>query len=160
MKQGFQYGLYCLYFFTALVGFLTIFQLVTIASSSPVIMVVTGDSMYPALKSYDVIIIEPIKKVQINDIVIIDYRDRNSLFSNYDFLVHRVTKIWEKDGVKFIQTKGDNVGNPEYATTTDKLLGKVSWSFPAIGLVIWPPVNFVIIGGALLVFVYSKREKV
>ena len=148
-----------LYGVAIVVAALTVFQLVTIGLNYPVIMVVTGQSMLPTLNPYDVIILEQFGKkgVQKGDIVVVDYRDKNNLFSNYDYIVHRVTKIWDKDGISYMQTKGDNAENPEYAAESSRALARVFTSIPYLGVVLWPPANFVIIGSALFVFVYFRR---
>lgn len=148
--------MYALFVTAVVVGFFTVFQLVTIAAGVPVIMVVTGESMLPALQPYDVIILESAEQINIGDIAVVDYRDKNNLFSNYDFIVHRVTKIWEQDGIQHMQTKGDNVKIPEYAAKTERITAKVTNSVPILGVFIWPPVNFLIIAAALIILLYSR----
>ena len=151
--------MYALFAIAIVIGFLTVFQLVTLWLGVPQLMVVTGESMQPALKPYDIVFLQPVGEgVMVGDIAVVDYRDKNNLFSNYDFVVHRVTKIWEKDGVEFMQTKGDNSKFPEYAASTDRVLAKVKDSVSFFGYFIWPPGNFVIIGAALMILIYSRRK--
>lgn len=67
---------------------------------------IRGVSMYPAIKDYDRLVIEPLmeKKINIGDILAVDKigpEDRT-------FLIHRLIKIKKQDGKIEYYTKGDN----------------------------------------------------
>lgn len=151
--------MYSLFAVAGIIGVLTAFQILTAATGHPVIMVVVGDSMLPALKPYDAVYLEDVEKnsISVGDIVAIDYSNY-ILFESHNYFVHRVIKVWEADGKPFIQTKGDNNKIPEHAIAAEKVLGKVFTSVPYLGLVIGTPGNFMIIAGALLSAVYLRRK--
>lgn len=155
-----RYFVYALFVLASVIAVLTVFQIVTAAIGQPRMMVVIGDSMLPAIKPYDVVFLEPVDKdsIKVGEIVAADYRSRNALFSDYDYLVHRVIKVWEADGKMFMQTKGDNNRLPEMAAPAEKVAGRVSGSILGLGLLIGPPGNFIIIGTALLVAVSARRR--
>lgn len=154
-----RYFVYALFVLASVIAVLTVFQIITAVIGQPIIMVVVGDSMLPALKPYDVVSLENVEKnsISVGDIVAIDYSNY-ILFESHNYFVHRVIKVWESDGKPFIQTKGDNNKNPEHAIPAEKVLGKVSGSTSYLGLVIGTPGNFMIIGGALLSAVYLRRK--
>ena len=159
MHNMVRYAMYSLFVAAAIVAALTVFQMISLAVNQPVIMVVTGESMLPALKPFDIVFLQSVGEgVKVGDIAVVDYRDKNNLFSNYGFIVHRITKTWEKDGVEFVVTRGDNLKYSEYAISTSKVLAKVQTSVPFFGMLIWPPGNFIIIGAALMILIYSRRK--
>ena len=160
MQRAARYAMYCLFVAAAIVATLTVFQLVTLGLGVPQLMVVTGDSMLPALHSYDIVFLEPIKDIQVGQIVVVDYRDKNNLFSNYDYVVHRVTKLWDKEGDQYMLTQGDNAKYPEYAAKSDRAIAKVASLVSLLGFVIYPPGNFLIIGGALMALIIYKKKSI
>ena len=75
-----RYFVYALFVLAAVIAVFTVFQIVTAAMGHPVIMVVVGDSMLPALKPYDVVLIEPIdpEQVKVGEIVAIKQSSGNT----------------------------------------------------------------------------------
>ena len=153
-----RYLAYPLFGIAAIVAVLIIFQVITATMEQPRFMVVVGDSMLPALEPYEVVFLEPVDDIEVGDIVALDY-SYYTLFSSSGYFVHRVIKVWEKDGESFLQTKGDNNKLPENAMPAEKVVGRVTGSISYLGLLIGPPGNFVIIGVALLAALYAKRKK-
>lgn len=90
---------------------------------------IVSNSMYPKIHIGDVVLI---KKVEVDEIKlgdIIQYRKEK-----YS-IIHRVTKITKKDGIIFINTKGDNNKDADNTVTTYKtLMGKVIMIVPKVGL--------------------------
>ncbi len=67
---------------------------------------IRGVSMYPAIKDYDKLVIEPVlnKRVGVGDILVVDKRDPDCR----TFLIHRLVRISEQNGNVEYYTKGDN----------------------------------------------------
>jgi signal peptidase I len=114
-----------------------------------------GTSMYPVICSGDRIIVSPDKKPILKDIIV---------FKRNDMMIcHRVTKIFEKDGTKYFQTRGDSFCGLDEPTTADQILGKVikiereNASLPRrVLLFIFPALRF----GRLNAFVISALIRI
>ena len=85
-------------------------------------MYVHGQSMYPYIKDYDILSIEPVtNRVHLADIVMVKKTsDSPSCF------IHRLVKIERKNDQPFFYTKGDNsIGGPEGPFIKEQIIGKV-----------------------------------
>ena len=152
-----QIIMFLLFGLAKVIGFFTVLQVVTALSGAPVIMVLVGVSMLPALNPYDVIILEPLgnEDVKIGDVVA---TKSNDPFISSNSIVHRVIKVWEKDDKSFVQTKGDNNKSPDHAMASEDIVGRMKYSVPLFGLLIGAPGNFIIMGSALFLAAYTKRR--
>ena len=76
-----------------------------------------GFSMFPFINTGDRITISPEKNPAIGD---------NILFKKEDqMLCHRLVKIFEKNGTRYYQTRGDSFFHLDNPLTADQILGKV-----------------------------------
>ena len=153
-----QIILFLLFGLAIVVGFFTVLQVVTALSGAPVIMVLVGDSMLPALNPYDVVILEPLgdEDVKVGDVIA---TKSNDPLITSNSIVHRVIKVWEKDDKSFVQTKGDNNKSPDHAMASEDIVGRMKYSVPLFGLLIGAPGNFIIMGSALFLAAYTKRSR-
>jgi signal peptidase I len=76
-----------------------------------------GLSMFPFIWTGDKITISPEKNLNIGDIIVFKRDDQT--------VCHRVVRVFEKDGIKYYQTRGDSHFNLDNPTTADQILGKV-----------------------------------
>ena len=152
-----QIIMFLLFGLAIVIGFFTVLQVVTALSGAPVIMVLIGVSMLPALNPFDVIILEPLgnEDVKVGDVVA---TKSNDPLITSNSIVHRVIKVWEKDDKSFVQTKGDNNKSPDHAMASQDIVGRMKYSVPLFGLLIGAPGNFIIMGSALFLAVYTKRK--
>jgi len=119
------------------VGFL-IFPFVIYHGSE--IMVVTSDSMLPTLKQYDLIIVEQVSidKVQEGEIIAFD-----SHIEGIGIIAHRAFEISEANGKLGIDTKGDNVDEPDHWTVyEDDLVGRMTDVVPSMGILFVDPIRY------------------
>ena len=78
---------------------------------------INGDSMYPLLKSGQIVSVKKSSFYDINDIVVINRLDH--------FIVHRVIDILETDKTKYFLTKGDNNSFVDRWFAFKYIIGKV-----------------------------------
>jgi len=122
------------------VGFL-IFPFVAYYGSD--IMVVTSDSMLPTLKPHDLIIVQStdIDEIKEGDIITFD-----SHMQGIGIIAHRAIAIADDDGQTGIDTKGDNVEQPDPWTVHEEdLVGKVVDVIPTMGIFLIDPVRYTLV---------------
>ncbi len=73
--------------------------------------------MFPFIWTGDRITINPYKNPAVGDIIV-SKRDEQ-------IVCHRLVKMFEKDGLKYYQTRGDTHFSPDEPVTADQILGKV-----------------------------------
>jgi len=114
--------------------------------------------MLPTIQPYDVVFLEPISEqdIQVGDVIAVTPDDP---FIRSEYIVHRVTLLWERDGSIFMQTQGDNEKRPEHAALAEMAKGKMIGTLPILGIIIGAPGNFVIIGSALFLAIYRRRSE-
>ncbi len=76
-----------------------------------------GSSMFPLIRTGDKITISPDKKLCIGDIIVFKKNDM--------MLGHRLVKVFEKNGIRYYQTRGDSLFSLDEPVTSDQILGKV-----------------------------------
>ena len=94
------------------------------------VLVVGGPSMEPALPIGGVVILEPVapEALAVGDVVTLRSGPARALFT------HRITRIVERDGSLWIQTKGDANATADPAISpVSAVVGRVAWHAPAIG---------------------------
>lgn len=76
-----------------------------------------GFSMFPVIRTGDRITLCPDTDINLGDIIV---------FERSDLMVcHRVKKVFEKNNVKYYQTRGDSFFTLDEPITADKMIGKV-----------------------------------
>jgi signal peptidase I len=100
-----------------------------------------GSSMYPLISTGDRITISPEKNLGIGNVIVFKRDDQ--------MVCHRLVRVFEKDGMKYYQTRGDSFFNLDEPVTLNQILGKVirierkNMSFPRrILLFIYPALKF------------------
>ena len=128
------------------------------------IMVVTSDSMIPALMPHDLIIVQStdIDDIKEDDIIAFD-----SYMQGIGIIAHRAIAVGDDDGKLGIDTKGDNVEEPDPWTVHDEdLRGKVVDVIPKMGIFLIDPVRYslvaviVITAISLLWEISSESKKI
>ncbi len=126
------------------------------------ILVITSDSMLPALKPNDLIIVRPSSIDEINqgDIIAFDSHQHG-----VGIIAHRAIDIFDDDGQIAIHTKGDN--NPfldPWVVHDEDLIGKVTDIIPSYGILLDSSVRFtlvtvIIISVISLLIVILREQK-
>ena len=122
------------------------------------IMVVTSDSMFPALKPHDLIVVErvSIEKVKEGDIIAFD-----SHVEGIDIVAHRVIMISEIDGKIGIDTQGDHIEEPDIWTVyDDDLIGKVTDVIPVMGLLLVEPIRYSLVAVIVITAISLMWESI
>jgi len=108
------------------------------------IMVVTSDSMFPALKPNDLIIVKPskIQDVKQGDIIAFD-----SHMHGIGIIAHRAIAVADDDEIIGLDTKGDNNRDADPWTVHDEdLIGIVIEIIPTMGIFFVDPVRYSLVG--------------
>ena len=137
----------------AAVGFL-IFPFVAYYGND--IMVVTSDSMLPVLKPHDLIIVQStdIDEIKEGDIITFD-----SHMYGIGIIAHRAIAITNEDGDIRIDTKGDNVEDPDPWTVREEdLRGKVIDVIPTMGIFVIDPVRYTLVAVIIITAVSLLKE--
>jgi signal peptidase I len=114
----------------------------------------SGLSMFPSLWTGDRITISPQKDVNTGDIIVFDRRDQ--------MVAHKLVRVFEKEGIRYYQTRGDSSFRLDQPITAREILGKVTrierakLSFARrILLFIYPALRFGRLN-AVLIFVLTR----
>lgn len=111
--------------------------------SGNMIMVVTSDSMLPALKPYDMIVV---KRVSIDEVNVGDIITFDSHIEGIGIIAHRAIEVFDDHGKIGISTKGDNVEEPDgWVVHDEDFVGKVVSSVPSMGIFLIEPVRYGIV---------------
>ena len=120
------------------------------------IMVITSDSMLPALKPNDLIIVRPssIDEINQDDIIAFD-----SHMHGVGIIAHRAIEIFDDHGQIGIHTKGDNNGfSDPWIVHDEDLIGKVIQILPGMGILIGDYIRFGLLGIIIIVFIFLLRQ--
>ncbi len=127
-----------------------------------IIMVVTSDSMAPALEPYDIVVVHrtSIGQVKVGDIIVFD-----AFLDGVSRVVHRVVDIFDDNGRIGISTKGDNVESPDpWIVHEEDIVGKMVSSTPRVGFLLLDPVRYalsalVAVSSVLLMLEIKRKSK-
>ena len=120
------------------------------------ILVIKSDSMVPALMPHDLIIVQStgIDDIQVDDIITFD-----SHMQGIGIIAHRVIAIEDDDGKLGIDTKGDNVEQPDPWTVHEEdLVGKVVDVIPTMGIFLIDPVRYSLVAVIVITAISLLRE--
>lgn len=137
----------------AAVGFL-IFPFVAYYGND--IMVVTSDSMVPALMPHDLIIVQStdIDDVKEGDVIAFD-----SHMQGIGIIAHRAIAVGDDDGKLGIDTKGDNVEEPDpWIVHEEDLIGKVVDVIPKMGIFLIDPVRYTLVAVIIITAVSLFKD--
>jgi len=120
------------------------------------IMVVTSDSMVPALMPHDLIIVQSIDidGIKEGDIIAFD-----SHMQGIGIIAHRAIAIENDDGQIGIDTKGDNVEDPDLWTVHDEdLRGVVIDVIPSMGIFLIDPVRYSLVAVIIITAISLLKD--
>lgn len=120
------------------------------------ILIVTSDSMIPALKPNDLLIVQKteIDKIAVGDIIVF-----NSHVEEIGIVAHRAIEKFN-DGEKIaINTQGDNVKEPDTWTVHDEdLIGKVTGHISFIGILLIEPIRYILVAVIIIIAISLFKE--
>jgi signal peptidase len=96
-------------------------------------LVVAGGSMAPAIGVGSVVIVDPVDPTDlaVGDVVSVREAPDRTTYT------HRITRIVERDGVRWLETKGDaNTAPDPSITPASTVIGRVAFALPLLGFVI------------------------
>ena len=120
------------------------------------IMVITSDSMVPALMPHDLIIVEP---VGIDDIKEGDIITFDSHIQGIGIIAHRAIAVADHDGQTGIDTKGDNVEESDPWTVHEEdFIGKVVDVIPTMGIFLIDPVRYSLVAVIIITAISLLKD--
>lgn len=122
------------------------------------IMVVTSDSMIPILKPNDLLIVQrmDINKITVGDIIVFD-----SHVEDIGIVAHRAIEKFDDNGRIGINTRGDNVDEPDTWIVHDEdFIGKVVEHISFIGILLVEPVRYTLVIVIIITAVSLLKEVV
>jgi signal peptidase len=128
---------------------------IALTTKTPVVAVV-GESMHPALKHGDLVVVqgEPSSNIQVGDVIVFD--------SPQGFrTIHRVTQIQTLNGTIQFRTKGDAVDQEDRDWTSERSVhGRVVYQIPYFGYFILNPVMpiTIVIIIAVIILIWPERK--
>lgn len=120
------------------------------------IMVITSDSMLPALKPNDIIVVKPskIEEVKEGDIIAFD-----SHMHGIGIIAHRAIAVDDTDGIIGLDTKGDNNRDVDpWIVHDEDLIGIVIEVIPTFGMLLIDPVRYSLVAVIIITAVLLLRE--
>lgn len=80
---------------------------------------IRGYSMYPTLKTGDLVVVQPLsgEDLQVGDVVVLENR--------HELMCHRLVDLFEKNGEKWVRTKGDTMKKGDVPVPLSRIVGKV-----------------------------------
>lgn len=127
--------------------------------------VINSDTMIPALKINDLIIVGDVhifNNTNVGDIIVFRKpagEDR--------IIVHRIAEITSENGKRVIITKGDaspvSIPGVDFPVNSHNFIGRVKFVIPEIGVLFIPPINYVLLGAiisavAIVIFIYERKR--
>ena len=120
------------------------------------IMVIKSDSMVPALMPHDLIIVQRtgIDEINKGDIIAFD-----SHMQGIEIIAHRAIAVGDDDGKIGIDTKGDNLEEPDPWTVYEEdLIGKVIDIIPTVGIFFIDPVRYSLVAVIIITAISLLRD--
>lgn len=126
--------------------------------------VIYSDTMTPALKANDLIIIgdgHMFNSTNVGEIIVF-----NKPAGEDRIIVHRITEITSENGRRVIITKADSspvsIPGVDFPINSHNFIGKVKFVIPEVGILFIPPMNYILLAGivsaiALIIFIYGRR---
>lgn len=97
-------------------------------------LIIGGGSMEPSISMGTAVIVEPVAPTAIRVGDVVSLRTGTDLQAIF---THRVTRIVERDGIPWVETKGDaNAAADPSITSSDHVIGRVSATIPYAGFLL------------------------
>ena len=145
---------------------ISIYHYLQVESDNPLpFFVISSDTMLPTLKVNDIITIGDVhmfNNTKVGDIIVFKKpagEDR--------IIVHRVSEITNENGKRVIITKGDaspvSIPGVDFPIYENNFIGRVKIVIPQIGLLLAPPINYVLLGSmisaiVIVIFFYGRKR--
>ena len=152
-------GYWILIAFMLLIGSLLIFSVVPVEGNFQIKIVLSG-SMEPAIKTGSVVIVKPVDRYEVGDIVTFGKDDRDNVPTT-----HRIVDVRIVEGETRFVTKGDaNDDRDGRELTESDIVGKVLFDIPYLGFILdmaKKPLGFAfLIGIPALVVISDEVAKI
>lgn len=127
--------------------------------------VIYSDTMTPALKANDLVIVgdgHMFNNTIVGDIIVF-----NKPAGEDRIIVHRITEITSENGKRVIITKGDaspvSIPGVDFPVNSQNFIGRVKFVIPEIGFLFIPPINYFLLGAiisavAIVIFIYGRKR--
>ena len=145
---------------------ISIYHYLQVESDNPLpFFVISSDTMLPTLKINDIITIGDVhmfNNTKVGDIIVFKKpagEDR--------IIVHRISEITNENGKRVIITKGDaspvSIPGVDFPIYENNFIGRVKIVIPQIGLLLAPPINYVLLGSmisaiVIVIFFYGRKR--
>jgi signal peptidase len=97
-------------------------------------LIIGGGSMEPSIPMGAAVVVDPVAPTTIRVGDVVSLRTGTNLQAIF---THRVTRIVERDGIPWVETKGDaNAAVDPSITSTDHVIGRVAASIPYAGFLL------------------------
>jgi signal peptidase I len=129
------------------------------------LFVIYGDTMSPALKVNDLIIIgdgNMFNSTSVGEIIVF-----NKPAGEDRVIVHRISEITSENGKRVIITKGDanpvSIPGVDFPINSQNFIGRVKFVIPEVGILFIPPMNYILLAGivsavGLTIYIYERRK--
>jgi signal peptidase len=127
--------------------------------------VIYSDSMSPALKVNDLVIIgdgNMFNFTHVGEIIVF-----NKPAGEDRVIVHRISEITSENGKRIIITKGDaspvSIPGVDFPINSQNFIGRVKFVVPEVGILFIPPINYILLAGVvsavgLTIYIYGRRK--
>jgi signal peptidase I len=127
--------------------------------------VVYDDTMAPALNVNDLVFIgdgQMFNTTKVGDMIVF-----NKPAGEDRIIIHRITEITSENGKRIIITKGDarpvSIPGIDFPVGSKNYIGKVKLVIPGIGLLLAPPINYILLAViisviAMVMFFYGRKK--
>ena len=120
------------------------------------IMFIKSDSMVPALKPHDLIIVQRISidEIEVGDIAVFD-----SHLEHIGIIAHRAVEKFDDHGEIAIDTKGDHVDDRDpWMVHDEDLIGKVIDIIPIMGIFLIEPIRYTLVAVIIITSISLIKE--
>jgi signal peptidase I len=129
------------------------------------LFIISSDTMNPTLKINDLIFIgdgHMFNSTKVGDIIVF-----NKPAGEDRIIVHRIAEITLENGKRVIITKGDSspvsIPGVDFPINDHNFIGKVKLVIPSIGVILFPPINYVLLGAiisvvGIVIYIYERKR--
>jgi len=129
------------------------------------LFIISSDTMNPTLKINDLILIgdgHMFNSTKVGDIIVF-----NKPAGEDRIIVHRIAEITLENGKRIIITKGDSspvsIPGVDFPINDHNFIGKVKLVIPSIGVILFPPINYVLLGAiisvvGIVIYIYERKR--
>jgi len=144
-----------------IIGIGIVFSLLPFKKNYKILSVMSG-SMQPAISMGSVVVVKPIDRYKVGDIITFTPRDAKT---KKDYTTHRITEVVRRNDLYAYRTKGDaSPSGDSEIVSHNRVLGKVILSIALIGYIIGyaktlPGLVIIIVLATIIVYEEVKKIK-